>query len=376
MHQTVGTFGIKLLPIPFTSKFVRVTNRAHCRRTAQRCAAWQAQPQAHSKGSVRRVSHSSKANAHTRDCACAAAGGDQLRALILDCDGVIVESEDLHREAYNAAFAHFKACVGKQHVIDWSEEFYDDLQNKVGGGKAKMRWYFGEQGWPSSTMFSEAPRREEQQNALIDALQEWKSKKFQEIVAPLCKSMVRSLHHPLQYLSSMTMHTTCQKMMANTLRPPGSDAEARPGIMRLMDEARQASIKVAVCSAATKSSVIHVVKSLLGEERFEALDVFLAGDDVPAKKPDPSIYTLAAERLGVQPSECLVVEDSAIGLQAAVDAGMRCIITYTNSSHSQGFSGAELIVSNLDAASHPVSIQSLLQSRELFDDRQDSNKAI
>lgn len=60
------------------------------------------------------------------------------------CAGVIVESEDLHREAYNAAFAHFKACIGgKQDVIDWSEEFYDDLQNKVGGGKAKMRWYFG-----------------------------------------------------------------------------------------------------------------------------------------------------------------------------------------------------------------------------------------
>jgi len=63
-------------------------------------------------------------------------------------------------------------------------------------------------------------------------------------------------------------------------------------------------------------------------------------------------------------------------LQAAVDAGMRCIITYTNSSHSQGFSGAELIVSNLDAASHPVSIQSLLQSRELFDDRKESSKAM
>lgn len=48
---------------------------------------------------------------------------------------------------------------------------------------------------------------------------------------------------------------------------------------------------------------------------LQALDCFLAGDDVPAKKPDPSIYTLAAERLDVQPSECLVVEDSAIGLQ-------------------------------------------------------------
>ena len=108
-------------------------------------------------------------------------------------------------------------------------------------------------------MFSEAPRSEEQQTALIDALQEWKSKKFQEIVgklmpafcccylvrynqsvmhylvskmlslialrssavsAPLCKSTVRSLHHPLQYHSSMSMHTTCQKLMAETLRPP------------------------------------------------------------------------------------------------------------------------------------------------------------
>lgn len=58
--------------------------------------------------------------------------------------GVIVESEDLHREAYNAAFAHFKACIpGKPGNIEWSEDFYDDLQNKVGGGKAKMRWYFG-----------------------------------------------------------------------------------------------------------------------------------------------------------------------------------------------------------------------------------------
>ena len=50
---------------------------------------------------------------------------------------------------------------------------------------------------------------------------------------------------------------------------------------------------------------------------LQALDTFLAGDDVPAKKPDPSIYALAAERLGVHPSECLVIEDSAIGLQVA-----------------------------------------------------------
>ena len=49
--------------------------------------------------------------------------------------------------------------------------------------------------------------------------------------------------------------------------------------------------------------------------RLQGLDVFMAGDDVDKKKPDPSIYRIAAERLKVDPKECLVVEDSTIGLQ-------------------------------------------------------------
>jgi hypothetical protein len=59
---------------------------------------------------------------------------------------VIVESEDIHRRAYNAAFAEFdvRCPEGQGAVVDWSVEFYDMLQNKVGGGKPKMRWYFGE----------------------------------------------------------------------------------------------------------------------------------------------------------------------------------------------------------------------------------------
>ena len=56
-------------------------------------------------------------------------------------------------------------------------------------------------------------------------------------------------------------------------------------------------------------------------------------------------------------------------LQAAVDAGMRCVITYTNSSKTQGFNGAELIVGNLNAQPRSVSIKDLLQIRELYDDR-------
>lgn len=93
--------------------------------------------------------------------------------------------------------------------------------------------------------------------------------------------------------------------------------------------------QTAVCSAATKSSVVFTVNNLLGVDRVAALDVFMAGDDVPAKKPDPSIYRIASERLGVAPECCLVVEDSKIGLDAALGAGMRCLITYTNSTREQ-----------------------------------------
>ena len=56
--------------------------------------------------------------------------------------------------------------------------------------------------------------------------------------------------------------------------------------------------------------------------------------------------------------------------QAAVDAGMRCIITYTNSSQTQGFAGAEKIVCNLDADPHRVSIKDLLQAQDVLDDRE------
>jgi len=107
-----------------------------------------------------------------------------------------------------------------------------------------------------------------------------------------------------------------------------------------MDEVKGAGIKLAVCSAATKSSVIMCLENLIGLERFNGLDCFLAGDDVKLKKPDPTIYITAAEKLGVESKNCLVVEDSVIGLLAAKGAGMSCIITYTPSTASQDFTDA------------------------------------
>ncbi|KAL5222384.1 hypothetical protein ABZP36_027097 [Zizania latifolia] len=228
-----------------------------------------------------------------------------LDALIFDCDGVILESEHLHRQAYNDAFEHFGVSCEPAAAapLYWDEAFYDDLQNRIGGGKPKMRWYFGENGWPSSNIFEKPPSSNSDKEKLIDIIQDWKTERYKEI------------------------------LKSGTVEP-------RPGVLRLMDEVKGAGIKLAVCSAATKSSVIMCLENLIGLERFNGLDCFLAGDDVKLKKPDPSIYITAAEKLGVQSNNCLVVEDSVIGLQAAKGAGMSCIITYTPSTANQDFTDA------------------------------------
>lgn len=123
----------------------------------------------------------------------------------------------------------------------------------MGGGKPKMRHYFSLHGWPSSSLLGSPPSSEEEQAALIDALQDWKTDKYKDIIG-------------------------------------GGQVAARPGVVRLMGEAQAAGVPVAVCSAATKSAVEFVLGSLLGAERFQGLDLFMAGDDVKEKKPDPTIY--------------------------------------------------------------------------------------
>lgn len=67
-----------------------------------------------------------------------------FQALIFDCDGVILESEHLHRQAYNDAFLHFnvRSPSSSPQPLNWDIQFYDQLQNQIGGGKPKMRWFF------------------------------------------------------------------------------------------------------------------------------------------------------------------------------------------------------------------------------------------
>ena len=79
-----------------------------------------------------------------------------------------------------------------------------------------------------------------------------------------------------------------------------------------------------------------------------------AGDIVPAKKPDPAIYPLALERLGIEPGDAIVIEDSRNGLLAAVGAGLRCVVTVSSYTVDEDMSEAALVVSSLGDPGDPA----------------------
>ncbi|KAG5031961.1 hypothetical protein JHK85_015943 [Glycine max] len=114
------------------------------------------------------------------------------------------------------------------------------------------------------------------------------------------------------------------------------------GKERIIDQAFAQGVQVAVCSTSNEKAVSAIVSFLLGPERAEKIKIF-AGDVVPRKKPDPAIYLLAASTLGVEPSRCVVVEDSAIGLAAAKAAGMTCIVTKSGYTADEDFLNADAV---------------------------------
>jgi len=218
-----------------------------------------------------------------------------MKAIIFDCDGVLADTErDGHRVAFNKAFAK------KDLSIEWSVELYGKLL-EVSGGKERMRHYFDNYGWPPEVADNDT---------LIKELHKLKTDYFIEII--------ESGQLPL-----------------------------RPGVARLIDEAIAANVALAICSTSHERAVNLVAEILLGPERKAHFSTILAGDVVSKKKPDPEIYNLASEILSLEPSECVVVEDTRIGLLAAKAAGMYCVITTNGYSKDEDFTEADIVVSEL-----------------------------
>ena len=220
-----------------------------------------------------------------------------IKALIFDCDGVLVDTErDGHRVGFNRAF--------KEMGIDaeWSVELYGRLL-LVAGGKERMRAYFDEAGWPEGADTAEA------KDELILKLHKLKT----EITAGLVAEGALPL---------------------------------RPGISRIVDEAIAVGVRLGVCTT-SNPKFIDAVLDLFGPERKAKFDFVHAGDVVSKKKPDPEIYELAKQTLGLPTHECMVIEDSRNGLLAATGAGLPTLVTTSTYTVDEDFTGAVKIVPEL-----------------------------
>jgi HAD superfamily hydrolase (TIGR01509 family) len=122
----------------------------------------------------------------------------------------------------------------------------------------------------------------------------------------------------------------------------------RPGVLRLVDEAIANNVRLAVCSTSNEKAVSNLVSTLMGEARASKFQIF-AGDMVKAKKPAPDVYLMAVDKMGLNKNRCVIIEDSHIGVGAAVAAGISCLVTKSSYTAGEDFTGAKMIVEELGA---------------------------
>jgi beta-phosphoglucomutase family hydrolase len=119
------------------------------------------------------------------------------------------------------------------------------------------------------------------------------------------------------------------------------DAEPTKGVLNLIQKLQRREIKLAIGSSSTKKLVNYILNKL---ELTHTFNRVITAEDIKHSKPDPEIFLKAAIELGVKPSQCLVIEDSKLGVDAAKSAGMKCMGYRNPHSGNQDLSKADAVI--------------------------------
>ena len=225
-----------------------------------------------------------------------------LEALIFDVDGTLADTEDVHRRAFNLVF--------ERHRLGWvwQPPQYRELLS-VAGGKERLAWFIDT--LPVSGAGRVHLRR------LVPTLHAEKNRCYRHLV------------------------------MSGALR-------LRPGIERLMTEAREAGCRLAIATTTSAVNVESLLQATLGSAGPAMFSAIACGDEVRIKKPSPYVYHLALRRLGLRAHQAVAFEDSLNGLRSAVGAGLRTIVTPTYWSRHEDFSAASLELPHLGDPHLPI----------------------
>ena len=231
---------------------------------------------------------------------------DHLAALIFDVDGTLADTErDGHRVAFNRAFTEMG--------LDWhwSIELYGELL-AIAGGKERLKFY------------------------LEKYQPDWQTENITEFI-------VQTHQLKSQYYRSLLQEGAIP---------------LRPGVKRLILEARDQGIRLAIATTSSLPNATALLETTLDPAWFEVIG---AGDIVEHKKPAPDIYNYVLLQMNIAPENCLVFEDTAHGLAAATQAQLKTIVTVNEYTKNQDFTDAILVVNQIGEAASPININYLQQ---------------
>lgn len=229
----------------------------------------------------------------------------ELKAFIFDVDGTLSNTErDGHRVAFNRAFAEYGM---NWH---WSVDTYGELL-AVTGGKERMQ-YFADKFLASS-----------------------------EVPADL-EEKIPELHQ------AKTRHYT--ELLATGAIP------LRPGVERLINEARQRGFRLAIATTTTPENVTVLLEHTLGPESIAWFEVIAAGDIVPHKKPAADIYDYALKAMSLDAAQCIAFEDSENGIKSSRGANLKTVITINDYTTTHQFNGASIVLDQMGEPDQPFSV--------------------
>lgn len=227
-----------------------------------------------------------------------------LKGIIFDMDGTLADTEEIHRQAFNLAFEEFglDSC--------WDPGEYKRLLS-VSGGKERIRSY-------------------------------------------LINDRQTSLSRPEIIRLSTRIHRRKSEYYRELLGT--SHIQLRPGVERLIQTATAEGIRLGIATSSSRSNVEALLLNTLGENALELFASIVTSEMVAEKKPSPAVYQYVLAELGLNPQNCVALEDTRNGNLAALQAGIKTIITTHAFTLDDDFSGASLVIDQLGSAEHPFRV--------------------
>lgn len=227
-----------------------------------------------------------------------------LQAIVFDMDGTLADTEEIHRQAFNRAFAEFEM------PWQWSPDEYHDLL-AISGGRERIRRFL-----------------------------------MQKRERPRSTAALRQL--------ALTVHKRKSEIYRDMLR--AGHVTLRPGVLRLLREARARDIRLAIATSSSRRNVDTLLETMLGSGADGLFRAFATCDVVDDQKPAPAIYQYALAELGIEPVHGVAIEDTRNGNLSARAAGLATIITTHRYTIDNEFNGAALVVDQLGEPGDPFRV--------------------